>query len=503
MAGIGFELKKLFSKEGILAKTRAYGYAGIVCTGPMLLGVILLLGVRFIAQLGGAFRHDQELLVCMLTYALLASLIFSSMLSMITTRFVADMLYSDKREEILPSFYGSCAVILAIGCTCYGIFLCFSGVKLIYTLLSFLLFSELCVVWTEINYMTALKDYKSILLTFVIGLLMSFGSGFVFIWINIEPITAMMLAVCVGYGIMMIWFCKMMHQYFPRGKGSTLQFLAWIDRYPKLVWVGLLTTLGLFAHIVIVWMGPMGVQVEGLFYGAPEYDVPALFAFLSILYTTINFVTSVEVNFYVKYRQYFSLFNDGGSIKDIEEAEMEMTTVLKQELYYLALKQFFMTVVFIIVVSPLLSRIGMGFNNTMLGTFRILCVGYGLYAIANSIMLIQLYFSDNEGAFWSSTGFFISASIGTLLLINSDFRFYGFGFVLGGAVMYCISWIRLASYIKKIQYHILCAQPVLAAKQEGFFTKISEKFQRKFEDKNLKSDIVEDSNFEETENVQM
>ena len=162
-----------------------------------------------------------------------------------------------------------------------------------------------------------------------------------------------------------------------------------------------------------------------------------------------------------------------------------------------------MTVVFIIVVSPLLSRIGMGFNNTMLGTFRILCVGYGLYAIANSIMLIQLYFSDNEGAFWSSTGFFISASIGTLLLINSDFRFYGFGFVLGGAVMYCISWIRLASYIKKIQYHILCAQPVFAAKQEGFFTKISEKFQRKFEDKNLKSDIFEDSNFEETENVQM
>lgn len=41
MAGIGFELKKLFRRKGLLAGLRAYGYAGIICTGPMLLGVLL------------------------------------------------------------------------------------------------------------------------------------------------------------------------------------------------------------------------------------------------------------------------------------------------------------------------------------------------------------------------------------------------------------------------------------------------------------------------------
>ena len=45
MAGIGFELKKLFNRRGLFAAFRAYGYAGVVCTGPMLLGVVLLLGV--------------------------------------------------------------------------------------------------------------------------------------------------------------------------------------------------------------------------------------------------------------------------------------------------------------------------------------------------------------------------------------------------------------------------------------------------------------------------
>ena len=47
MAGIGFELKKLFRRKGIFASFRAYGYAGVICTGPMLLGVLLLLGVMY------------------------------------------------------------------------------------------------------------------------------------------------------------------------------------------------------------------------------------------------------------------------------------------------------------------------------------------------------------------------------------------------------------------------------------------------------------------------
>ena len=47
MAGIGFELKKLFNRRGLFAAFRAYGYAGVVCTGPMLLGAVLLLGLCF------------------------------------------------------------------------------------------------------------------------------------------------------------------------------------------------------------------------------------------------------------------------------------------------------------------------------------------------------------------------------------------------------------------------------------------------------------------------
>ena len=59
MAGIGFELKKLFSRRGLFASFRAYGYAGIICTGPMLLGIVLLLGVMFLCDRTGAVSYTH------------------------------------------------------------------------------------------------------------------------------------------------------------------------------------------------------------------------------------------------------------------------------------------------------------------------------------------------------------------------------------------------------------------------------------------------------------
>ena len=87
MAGIGFELKRLFRRKGLFATMRAYGYAGIVCTGPMLLGVLLQVGILVLCGLWGVGRANQDLLVCMVTYTLLASLTLTSFFSMPVTRF--------------------------------------------------------------------------------------------------------------------------------------------------------------------------------------------------------------------------------------------------------------------------------------------------------------------------------------------------------------------------------------------------------------------------------
>ncbi len=97
---------------------------------------------------------------------------------------------------------------------------------------------------------------------------------------------------------------------------------------------GLLTNLGLFAHLVIIWAGPIGVQVKGLVLWRALLRCAGAHRVFDDLVTTVNFVVSVEVNFYPRYRDYYSLFNDGGVVGDIVVAEEGMLSTLNSELRF-------------------------------------------------------------------------------------------------------------------------------------------------------------------------
>ena len=479
MAGIGFELKKLFKKKGVFALIRAYGYAGVICAGPMILGVILLLGVFYISEWAGTPRHQQDLLTAMITYCLLASLIVTNGLGMITTRFIADSIYEGKNDKIMPSFYGSISIGNVLGGTLYLIFLLFAGIELKYVIMCFVLFQELVVVWNEMNYLTAIKDYKGIMIAIAVSIFGGLILGYVLTNVLHFPVVFTLLTcVTLAYGVIAVWYYKLLLSYFPKGKGSKWTFLRWLDRYPALFFTGMFIAIGMFAHLVLMWASPVGIQIQGLFYMAPDYDIPAIFAFLSTLVSTVTFVTSVEVNFYPKYRNYYSLYNDEGSITDIEQAGIEMKITLQNELSYNAVKQVFTTILFVVLGSILITKYPFGFNDEMLGIFRVLCMGYAFYAIANSIMLMNLYFSDELGAVISTGVFALVSVVATVIIeVFSSITFYGLGFVLGAAAFFVAAIIRLLYYGKHIGYYVLNDESAYQPNKEGWLTKLVDKLE--------------------------
>lgn len=463
MAGIGFELKKLFRRKGLFAWLRAYGYAGIICTGPMLLGIALQLGILLLCSWAGAERTQQDLLVCMVTYTLLSSLTVTSFFSMPVTRYLADMLYEEREDAILPSFWGSSVLMLLIGCILYGIFLLFSGATLLQGLLCLWLFAEMILNWNGMSYLTAIKDYRGILCSFLAAIALSFGLGYLLVFILGAPVLeGMLFSITMGYGLMMVWDVVLLYRYFPQSDDSPWTFLRWVDRFLPLAFTGLCTNLGLFSHLVLYWSGPIGVQVKGLFYGAPYYDVPALIAFLSILITSINFVVSVEVNFYPKYR----------------------------ELRFTALKQLFCTAGVISLAGTLLNLLPLGFNDLMHGYFRTLCVGYGLYAVGNTVLLILLYFTDYLGAVLAAAVFAASTTAFTLLSLLFNTAFYGFGFLAGAALFYLVALFRLDAFTANLPYRVLGQQPIVAETKEHLFTRLGI-FLEKQDAKNSKADHQE------------
>ncbi len=486
MAGIGFELKRLFRRKGLFATMRAYGYAGIVCTGPMLLGVLLQVGILVLCGLWGVGRANQDLLVCMVTYTLLASLLLTSFFSMPVTRFLADMLFAEREDEILPSFWGSNTIMLVAGTVLYGVFLLFSGATLLQGLLCLWLFNIMIVNWNGMSYLTAIKDYRGILCSFAAAIGVACPCALAALALGLPPVEGLLASIALGYGVMLAWDVVLLYRYFPQSDRSPWSFLRWLDQFMPLALTGLLTNLGLFAHLVIIWAGPIGVQVKGLFYGAPYYDVPALIAFLTILVTTVNFVVSVEVNFYPRYRYYYSLFNDGGVVGDIVVAEEDMLSTLNSELRFCALKQLFVTAAVISLETTVLSALPLGFNNLMHGYFRTLCVGYGLYAVGNTVMLILLYFTDYKGAVLASGLFAGVAGLATAVSLLLPQQFYGFGFLLGAAVFFIVALLRLDTYTANLPYRILSQQPIVATDKTGWFTELGrvlDRVEQCYEDK--------------------
>lgn len=481
MAGIGFELKKLFNKKGVVNTAKAYGYATVICAGPMLLGIILLLGIMALCNIFNTATHTRELLICMITYTLLASVVVTSFFSMVVTRYVADMLFEEKNRAVLPCFWGSTVIMMAIGSVLYGIFLLFSGATLPQGLLCFTLFNELIIVWNAMSFLSAIKDYKGIFMSFLTSVCVSVLLGALLLWLGLPVVESLLFAVSVGYGIMLVWNVILLHRYFPHTDLGAFTFFKWIDAFLPLALSGLFMNIGMFSHLVIMWFSDIQVHVKGLFYGAPWHDVPALLAFMTALMTTVNFVVSVEVNFYPKYRNHYSLYNDKGTIKDILQSEKEMLDTLKTEIFYTSLKQLLFTAACIALGGYLLDLLPLGFNEIMRGYFRTLCVGYGLYAIGNMLMLILLYFTDYKGACVTTALFAVSTIVLTLASLLFSNVYYGFGFLIAAMIFVVATALRLDYFTKKLPYYILSVQPLVAEDRSGFFARLGVYLEKRFE----------------------
>ena len=107
LAGIGFELKKLFVGRGVIRRVRAYAYAAVICSGTMLLAILLLLGIQAQAKHFGMGEHTREVLVITMVYALFLSMMMTSGFQMFLSRYVADMMYQNNLGKVLPSLLGA------------------------------------------------------------------------------------------------------------------------------------------------------------------------------------------------------------------------------------------------------------------------------------------------------------------------------------------------------------------------------------------------------------
>ena len=472
MAGIGFELRKLFRDQGLINNVKAYAYSSLTTVGPMILCMVLIIALQRIMSAANNSYIEWELYIATVSYCFVFSIIFTSGISMVLTRYVADMIYEKKYDRLMSSYYGALILILPIGAILAGWFVKDVSAGLDYKIAAYLFFMELIVIWLQGVYLSALKDYIRIVRSFIIGVVAALVSGWLlFQFTELQATSAALLGIDVGFFIIAVLSFHHFEQRFPKGKTETFfHFLSYFRKYSSLFFAGCFIYSGVYLHNFVYWLGPKGVEVADRFLVMPFYDLPVFYAFISVMPTLVTFVVSVETSFYEKFRIYYLNILNGGTVTDIKGAKAAMQKTLIREISFLMEVQLLFTVLAIALGIKFLPTIG--FTMAQLDVFILLALAYFLFIIMFVLSHILMYFDDRKGVLL----------IGALfVLLNIGFSYWmmtleydGLGMFLASFLALAIVIARLRYVLRNIDYFTFCSQPINAnqpARTKSFFAK--------------------------------
>lgn len=473
MAGVGFELRKLFNKTGIISSLGAYCVSGIVTEGPMLLCVVMLFSMRKLITVFHGSYSVEELFLVTITYSMIFSLLLSNSVLMFVSRYISDCIYQKKHDQIMSAFFGTSIFLLIVGGVISMIFV--NGLELdpLYKVLAVTQFSLLLILWTQLTFLSAVKNYLKIFIGFFVSTLLSLGVGFVLMYLKTPPLYAALSGTTIGFFSLTCFFMIEIYEFYPKGKIDLLGFLPALDKYKILIAIGFLLIVGLYSHNFVIWTSNYSTKISNSFIYCIKYDIPTFYASLTMLPSLVMFVVALEVNFFEKYSLYLRSVMDKGNLQDIKSASLSMFEVLFREIGYLVQFQLLFTIFSSLLLAVLLSYTGL--DNSMVGIFRILCFGYCFYGFHKTLVLMLLYFDDRKGALCSSLLFVVISTGLTYVLLQFGIDYFGVGFFAASIISSVFSYIRLYVYMKKINYHIFCTQPVFPTETRGFFTKLCEK----------------------------
>ena len=471
MAGIGFELKKLFKGSGFFSRIRAFAYSALVSLGPFILCTIIIAAILTFMGIMDIQYKDRELFIATIVYCFIFSQIIASGFKMIITRFIADALYEEKFNLILPSLYGLLSTVVLFSGIAGILFFWKSPLPFNLKLASYLLFMELVIVFIMMEYLSTVKDYMKIVKSFFTGIAAILLLSFIFLkYLNINPVLGLIFSMNAGFLIIIIFLFIYLKKFYGKSSKRYFDFLVYFDKFPSLFFISLFYTIGLYVHNFLFWTTDLGVNIGQTYIYAPIYDVPAFYAFLSVMPSMVMFVVSVETSFYEKHRAYYSLITGRGNLKDIDTAKKDMTRVLWSEIRNIMELQLFFTLIFIAAGYYILPRLGL--TRLSMYIFNLLSLGAFMAILMMIIMLILLYFENRAGALFVSFSFLSSNIVFTYITINYSESTYGLGFFAAALLSLIIALIELLVYLKNINYHTFCKQPVINRENRGPFAKL-------------------------------
>lgn len=449
MAGIGFELKRMLKDETWFGLLKTYTYAGIISSGPWVLSILGIMLVGFISLSNRNANQEIAVFLVSVTYLMSVSLILSSLLQLVFTRFIADKLYQKQHEIVLPNLVGALGITSAVsGLIGASIAILFFSQQGLYAVLMVMNLVLLCNMWIILVFVAGLKRYHAVLLAFL--------GGYTSIVLLAYPLGAwgtegLLVAFLLGHTGLTFGLLYLILQEFKSHELMRLDFLCPALIHPILIPIGVLFNLGVWIDKWIFWFNPnTSDAVNGVLRASVIYDLPIFLAYLSIIPGMASFLLRVETDFVEHYQHYYQAINSGKTLGEIESLRAAMVKAIQRALLEIVMVQGITLIAFFLAAHWIIAWLEL--SPLYVHLYYVDLVATAVQVLFLAILNMIFYFNLLKLALGMTLGLFSLNTLLTLLSLWLGPVFYGYGFVL--ALLFSTIWgmFKLSGKLSRLEY---------------------------------------------------
>jgi len=458
MAGIGFELRKIFRKTTMMSRIRGIVFATMTTIGPTIIFLAMLISINVILETLNVRESQQIFFSSATLYLFLFSIIISGTTGTTITRFISDRIHENEEEYIPSAMFGTSifvAVLSSVFASIIVVLLYLDGITDLLLLSSLYVLSlVVSITYNLMFFISALKEYLKISAAFFVGVLMGGLTFFIlYQFTNLDVLITILISMIIVFTVINLLLIYLVLTFFNHSNRHYFAFLSYYKKYPYLFLSGLFYIVTLYIPNILYWsFSDIAIQVS-IFRVAPSYDMALFLAILVNLSTPVLFVVKVETKFFEKYQKYVgSLIN--GTYGIIEKYRKIMLKTMDIELFYIYEVQLIITIILTcagILVLPML-----GFGGMVLNYFLLLSIGvYCTYLMYFTVIFLY-YFDDQLGSFMTTFTFFVTTVLASIAALQLGVSYYPVALFVGGIVSWIVGFLRLRTFMKTINARLYC-----------------------------------------------
>lgn len=455
MAGIGFRLREMAQRKTFIEWLKLYSYSAVIFSGPWLISILALAALStFVVP--SVLEHDVRLFVVIVVYIYCFSLIMTGFIQLVVTRYVSDEFYLRRPESVVPAFIGAVALTSICQTIIGAIALYFADLDLLNKVVALGLYVIVSIIWIEMLFLSASKDYAQVVMAFAVGYLASFIAGQVLGTIfGLEGLTIGFLVGQVTLSVLLMYRIFSEYRF---GMGFNFKFLSYVRRYPSLVATGVLYNVAIWIDKVIYWYSPSGLHIHGYFYTHFPYDSAMFIAYVTVLPTIAIFLLRVETDFYLSYKNYYGAIIHKASYTQILERKRDMANVLISATKTAAIYQGATTSAVIVLMPYLISLLGL--DPVLTPVFRVAAGGALFHGALAVLMILLLYFDFRGSALFTASVFFLSNGAFALLATTMGDSAMGYGYLAACLLSFGVGLGVFINRFKNLEYLTFMRQPI-------------------------------------------